>query len=568
MPRSSGSPTPITDQESGGYDILVYGDTAAAVVAAVASAREGRSTLLVAPATRLGGMTSGGLGATDIGDGHGIGGIAAEFYRRVRAHYEREESWTHGSRAEYRSHRYDPGSELMFFFEPHVAEDILWSMLRESGAHVLVGERLVRPHGVLTVGTAITGVRLESGAVITGKVFIDASYEGDLMAGAGVSYAVGRESSDTYGEPHAGNQWRHMREREAPVGHDFFRAVDAYVRAGDRSSGLLPGVPRADAGEVGEGDECVQAYCYRMCLTDQPDNIAPIEQPDGYDPLDYEILLRHLTSRRPLPEWPDAGPVEHPTLGNNLMKQPPTVIMPNRKSDSNTKGAVSFNLVGGNYDYPEAGYADRDRIAAEHRRWQQGLMWFVANDPRVPPGYREPARRWGLAADEFPETGHWPHQLYVREARRMIGEFVMTEQACLSQEDVTDSVGVASYTIDSHNVRRYVDEHGLVRNEGTLGLFVPQAYPVAYGAITPLEHECVNLLVPVCLSASHVAYGSIRMEPVFMILAESAAAAAIASLEQGRSLQRIDRRQLREALLRRGQVLETPEGSADRPHRE
>jgi hypothetical protein len=291
-------------------------------------------------------------------------------------------------------------------------------------------------------------------------------------------------------------------------------------------------------------------------MTDVPENRVPWPKPADYDPARYELLARYLNSEKRLPEWPKGrDEVEHPVFGHSLLADPPTVIMPNRKSDSNTKGAVSFNFIGGNYDYPDGDHATRDRILREHVRWQQGLIWFMATDPRVPAKYREPMQKWGLAKDEFQDTGHWPHQLYVREARRMVGAFVMRQQVCEGTEKVEDPVGLGSYTMDSHNVRRYIDEHGFVRNEGTLGMPVKTPYGISYRALTPKKEQCTNLLVPVCISASHVVYGSMRMEPVFMVLGQSAATAAVQAIAAGKAVQDIPYAGLRAALVRDGQVL-------------
>jgi hypothetical protein len=313
-----------------------------------------------------------------------------------------------------------------------------------------------------------------------------------------------------------------------------------------------PGGP----GPEGQGDSRVQAYCYRLCLTNEPANRVPFAKPADYDPAKFELIARYLNSDRMLPEFPNGGDIEHPVLGNNLMRPTPVVIMPNRKSDSNNKDPVGFNLVGGNYDYPDADYATRDRIIRDHVNWQQGLIWFMATDPRVPERFRAPMKDWGLPKDEFTDTGHWPHQLYVREARRLHGAFVMTQRHCDSTQPVPDSIGMGGYAMDSHNVRRYVDENGHVRTEGTIGLGVKQAYGIAYDAITPKPEQCSNLLVPVCLSATHVAYGSIRMEPVFMAIGHSAGVAAALANEQRCSVQEIDRAKLRAQLLAEGQIIE------------
>jgi len=537
------------------YDVVVYGGTSAGVAAAVQAARMKASVVLIEPGRHLGGLTSGGLGATDFGHPDSIGGISREFYRRVKAFYAQESVWKYQRAEDYRSHRHDPDSDVMFHFEPHVAEKLFVDMVREAGVEVVYGERLDLQAGVVKAGAAIRELVMESGRRFAGRAFIDATYEGDVMAKAGVGYVVGREANSTYGEAKNGNQWRHMRERPRPVGHDFFRAVDPYVRPGQPATGTIFGVPMQGEGEEGSADHCVQAYCYRLCLTDVPENRVPFPRPAEYEPARYELLLRYLTSTTMLPEWPDAGEIEHPVLGNNLLGRPPTVIMPNRKSDSNTKGAVSFNYIGGNYAYPDGDYATRERIIRDHINWQQGLIWFIANDPRVPAQYREPMKNWGLAKDEFKDTGHWPHQLYVREARRMVGEIVMNQHICEGREKMEDPVGLGSYTMDSHNVRRYIDTHGFVRNEGTLGMPVKTPYGISYRAIVPKKSECTNLIVPVCISASHVVYGSMRMEPVYMVLGQSAATAAVQAITAKVPVQDIDGAALRKRLVQDGQVL-------------
>lgn len=558
-----GSPSLDAAGSPQAYDVVVYGGTSGGVVAAVQAARMKASVLLIEPGQHLGGLTSGGLGATDFGHPDSIGGLSREFYRRVKRYYADPAVWKREKPGDYRSHRHDPASDVMFHFEPHVAERIYREMAREAGVEVVYGERLELRRGVEKVGAEIRSLTMESGRRFAGKMFIDATYEGDVMAKAGVSYTVGRESAATYGEPKNGNQWRHMRERPRPVGHDFFRAVDPYVRPGDPTSGTIFGVPAEGAGEVGAADGHVQAYCFRLCLTDVPENRAPWPKPADYDPARYELLLRYLNSTKPLPEWPNPkDEIEHPVLGRSLLDLPPVVIMPNRKSDSNTKGAVSFNLVGGSRDYPDGDHATRERIFREHESWQQGLCWFVANDPRVPEKYRAPMRIWGPARDEFTGTGNWPHQLYIREARRMVGAFVMRQQVCEGAESVADPVGCGSYTMDSHNVRRYIDEHGHVRNEGTLGMPVKTPYGISYRSLTPKKQECTNLLVPVCISASHVVYGSMRMEPVFMVLGQSAATAAVQAIAAGSAVQDIPYPALRAALLRDRQVLEVSSSKA------
>jgi hypothetical protein len=330
--------------------------------------------------------------------------------------------------------------------------------------------------------------------------------------------------------------------------NNFFRPVDPYVIPGDKNSGLLFGVQSEPPGEEGAGDHRVQAYCFRLCMTDVPENRVPFPKPDDYDPKRYELVLRYLQldgSDKVFPDHPNPGKIENPALG----RDPFIKIMPNRKTDMNTKGAISSNFVGQNYTYPDASYAEREKIIDAHRSWHQGMIWFMQNDPRVPARYRDPLQSWGLPKDEFTDNGNWPHQLYIREARRMIGEYVMIEQNCTGERHCEDSVGLGSYTMDSHSTQRFVGPTGHVRNEGTLGGKVPGPYPISYRALTPKREQCDNLLVPVCMSASHVAYGSIRMEPVYMILGQSAGTAASMAIEQDLAVQDVPYAALRDKLL-------------------
>jgi hypothetical protein len=512
-------------------DVVVYGGTSGGIAAAVQAARMGKSVVLIEPGRHLGGLTSGGLGATDIGNKQAIGGVAREFYRRIDRYYSRPEVWKQGSFDHYRKtagHMVD--SDTMWGFEPHVAEAIYRQMLAEAGVPVVLGQRLDLNSGVRREGTRITAIRMESGRVLAGRMFIDATYEGDLMAKAGVSYAVGREGNAKYGETLNGIQTKHARS------HQFETPIDPYVTSGDPQSGLLPGVHAGSPGVEGAADRRVQAYNFRMCLTPIPENRLPFPKPAHYDPLRYELLLRYV----------EAGWTH--VMGNN-------VPMPNRKTDMNNHGAFSTDDIGMNYDYPDADYARREKIFAEHRDYQMGLMWTLANNPRVPAKLREQINQWGLAKDEFTDSRGWPHQLYIREARRMVGPYVMTEHNCRGKRVANDPVGLAAYTMDSHNVQRYVDAESHARNEGDVevGGFPP--YPISYRSIVPKASQCTNLLVPVCLSASHIAYGSIRMEPVFMVLGQSAATAAVQALEQGCTVQTIDYARLHDRLAKDKQIL-------------
>jgi lysophospholipase L1-like esterase len=534
-------------------DILVYGGTAGGVIAAVQAARMGKSVLLIEPGKHLGGMTSGGLGATDFKVAEAVGGVAREFYQRVKAHYARPEAWIYERLEDYTSHRHDPASDVMFHFEPRVAEQILRQMLAETQTRIIHGERLDLQAGVEKNDTRIRAVRMESGKIFQAKQFIDATYEGDLMAKAGVAYHVGREANSVHGETANGVQ----TQRVPYNGHAFFRPISPYVDPQNPRSGLLFGVQSAPPGPEGSGDARVQAYCFRLCLTEVPENRVPFPKPAGYDPAHYELLLRYLLSEgtsRTFPDHPQPREIESPALGY----RPYIVIMPNRKTDMNSKGAISSNLVGENYAYPDGDYATREAIIAAHRSWHQGLLWFMQHDPRVPAKYQQPLQSWGLAKDEFVDTEHWPHQIYVREARRMIGDMVMTEHHCAGALTAEDSIGLGAYPMDSHVNQRYVDSAGWVRNEGNIGGRVPVPYPISYRSLIPKREECENLLVPVCCSASHVAYGSLRMEPVYMILGQSAATAAAMAVSSQVAIQDVPYARLRQRLTDDGQRLNWP----------
>lgn len=520
-------------------DLVIYGGTAAAITAAVQARRMGRSVLIVSPDRHLGGMTSGGLGWTDAGNTATVGGLAREFYHRVWLHYQRPEAWVWQRREEFENWgqgtpAMDDRTQTMWTFEPHVAERVFDAWVEELGIPVWRDAWLDRERGVRMESGSIRSIALLDGRTISGRMFIDATYEGDLMAAAGVSYHVGREANSVYGET-----WNGVQIGVLHHDHHFGRRkISPYVIPGDPSSGLLPRISAEPPGEKGQGDHRVQAYCFRMCLTDHPGNRVPFPRPEGYDPRQYALLARLL----------------HDGNGDWVFGKFDPI--PNRKTDTNNHGPFSTDNIGMNYDYPDASYARRREIIREHEVYQQGRMYFLANDPEVPRDIRERMSQWGLAADEFLDNGHWPHQLYVREARRMIGAFVMTEHEVLSRRDVPDPVGMGSYPLDSHNVQRYITPEGYVQNEGDIGVKPPRPYGISYRCLTPRREQCVNLLVPVCPSSSHIAFGSLRMEPVFMILGQSAATAAAIALEERRAVQDVDYAALRARLLADGQILE------------
>tara|TARA_R100001132_G_scaffold27305_1_gene32124 strand:+ start:2956 stop:5103 length:2148 start_codon:yes stop_codon:yes gene_type:complete len=512
------------------YDVVVYGGTSGGIAAAIQADRMGKSVLLIEPGTHLGGLSSGGLGATDIGNKAAIGGIAREFYGRLGDYYSQESSWEYQKQDEYKSRRSKGAESEMWTFEPHVAEATFEKMLSEQAIPVLKQQRLDLKQGVKKEQARIASIKMESGLVISGNVFIDATYEGDLMAVAGVSYHVGRESNDTYGESLNGIQTRNA------VFHQFIKPVDPYVVPGDPQSGLLPGVQQeGPGGKDGDGDHRVQAYCFRMCTTDVPENQREWVKPENYDPLRYELLLRNF----------EAGDLRVPWN---------PVLMPNRKTDTNNNFAISTDNIGMNYEYPDADYQKREQIIQEHLTYQQGLMWTLANDPRVPAEVRKQFQTWKPTKDEFQDRAGWPFQLYIREARRLISEYVMTEKNCMSELVAEDSVGLGAYTMDSHNQQRYA-VNGKTLNEGDVQVGVPNPYPISYRSIRPKKEECENLLIPVAMAASHIAYGSIRMEPVFMVLGQSAATAACQSIDAGQAVQDIDYTQLRKKLIADKQVL-------------
>lgn len=480
-------------------DVCIYGGTSAGVIAAYTASLSGKKVLLIEPGRNLGGMSSGGLGYTDIGNKFVVTGLSRDFYRRVGKHYGKFEQW---------------------IFEPSVAENVYNDYIKRENIEVLY---LYRLNGVNKSGNKIDEIIVENSATpqsstnikVKAKVFIDCSYEGDLMAKAGASYSVGREDNSVYGETYNGVQ--------VMKGHQFWDPIDPYIVPGDSASGLIWGVSGNKLGPAGSGDTKIQAYNFRVCLTDSVENRIPIIKPDNYDPKKYELALRlHDVSPR--------KSVYSYFIWSN---------MPNRKTDINNGGGISTDMIGMNWDYPEGDYARRAEIWKAHEDYTKGLFYFLGHDERIPEFMRKEMLKWGYPKDEYVNNNNWSHQLYVRESRRMIGELVMTEHHCTGKEVIDDVVGWAAYTMDSHNCDRIVID-GSVKNEGNveIGDFPP--YPISYRAITPRRDEVANLLVPVCLSASHIAYGSIRMEPVFMVLAQSAAVAACIAIDGNTNVQDVD----------------------------
>ncbi len=541
----------VRDSAPAERDLVIYGSSPAALTAAIEAQRLGRTAVIVCPETRIGGLTTGGLGQTDIGNKSAFGGLALQFYKDVADWYKVDSHWKYEKRSDYIPDGQCAGSfgeDSMWTFEPSAALAILERWERENKLEIVRGEFLDRgTGGVVREGSRIVAIKTLSGKTFRGKMFVDATYEGDLMAAAGVSYTVGREANGVYGETISGIQRALMKN------HQLADGIDPYVKKGDPSSGLLPGVEKDCPEPDGSGDRRVQAYCFRMCLTDDPANRIPFKKPAGYREQDYELLLRNL----------EAGPLDRDGLP--WINSP----MPNRKTDTNNRTGFSTDFIGANWNYPEASYAERAQIEQAHLKYQQGLMWTLANHPRVPEKIRQEVARWGTCKDEFAgERGDgWQNQLYVREARRLVGEYVMTEHECRGERVAPRPIALGAYGMDSHNCRRYVDEKGFVRNEGNIedydsnppGSGKPfkrfKPYPIDYGAIVPKKGECANLFVPVCLSASHMAFGSIRMEPVFFALGQAAATAAALAIAQGCAVQDVPYPDLRKRLLKDGQVL-------------
>ncbi|MDA3924777.1 MAG: FAD-dependent oxidoreductase [Kiritimatiellae bacterium] len=515
------------DQEA---DVVIYGGTSSAVIAAIQVAKMGKAVIIVTPDKHLGGLTSGGLGYTDGGNTGSIGGMSREFYEKVYQYYSKDDSWRHEKLAEFEKKSYGKKSrrsdnQEMWTFEPHVAEQIFDGWISEYDVRIFRDEWLDRESGVVKQEGRITRISMLSGRRFTARVFIDATYEGDLMAAAGISYHVGREANSVYGEKWNGVQLEAFNHHK----HYFQGNVSAYKLAGDPESGVLPCISTAPSGKTGDGDKRVQAYCFRTCLTRNNANRIPFSKPDNYDPATYELLLRDLK------------------LGKTDFFQKFDLI-PNLKTDTNNHGGFSSDFIGMNYEYPEASYEKRRKIIKAHQDYQQGFYYFAANDKRMPDDVRNEMSQWGLAADEFLDNNNWPHQIYVREARRMIGEHVMTEHNVLNKEAVEKPVGMGSYTLDSHCCQRYITEEGYVQNEGDVGVRTKGPYQISYKSIIPKKAECTNLLVPVCVSSSHIAFGSIRMEPVFMILGQSAGTAAVFAIEEGVSVQNVNYAKLRKRL--------------------
>ncbi|MBA4147487.1 MAG: FAD-dependent oxidoreductase [Verrucomicrobia bacterium] len=522
-------------------DVCIYGGTSGGVVAGVQASRMGKSAVIIEPGRHLGGMSASGLSWTDVGSRERVwivGGLAKEFYSRVGRHYGQNSKNVFESETSSDPTRrgYDFAKPPSLSFEPKVAESVFTQWLAEEKVPVYFNGRL---KSLRKEKGRIQEMVTDSGLRVRAKVFIDASYEGDLMAMANVSYTVGREANSTYGETINGVQGPALSLRAGK----FEVAIDPYKSPGDPSSGLLPYLlHHGEIGKIGSADKLVQSYNYRVCLTDNLTNSIPIAAPGDYDPANYELLARWIEARQA------AG--QKLTLRDFLKYDP----LQNGKYDFNNRWAISTDFIGGAHEYPNADWPTRERIAREHENYLRGFFYFLATNSRVPETVRNELKSFGLCKDEFTDNGGWPHQLYVREARRMISDFVMVEQHCAGERIAQNSIGMGAYGIDMHAVRRVLHD-GQPVSEGTIGRPVPAPYKIGYGAIVPKISECENLFVTFALSASHVAFGSIRMEPVFMILSQSAATAACLSIDEGVPVQQVNYGNLADRLRADGQVL-------------
>lgn len=529
-------------------DVVVYGGTPAGIIAAVAASRQRRTVTLIEPSRHVGGMTSGGLSSTDVGKRQVIGGLALEFFQRAAAAYGKELSVADN-----------------FDSEPHVAEATFTEMLREAGVAVVLGERLHADGGVQKDGPRIIALVTESGRTFHAHTFIDAGYEGDLMARAGVDYAVGRESQDQYGEPQAGYCPMPIRPRSQEVmgsecpclggdGPHYIHGTPAALAARDAAGRLLPGVEEAPPGmRPGDGDDRIQAYNFRVIVTREPGNRVPFPKPQRYDPARYELVLRLL----------DVYP------GLRFSRLFHLAAIPGNKFDLNAAGLISTDYVGGNTGYPDGDYATRQQICRDHADYVQGLLWFLGHDQRLPERLRDEANQWGLCKDEFADNGHWPYQLYIRQGRRMIGPYVLKQQDLQVEIVKPDSVAMGSFVIDCHIVRRIATHEDQVTDEGSFQDVPVRPYQIPYRILVPRREQCTNLLVPVCVSATHVACCSVRMEPQYMMLGHAAGLAASAAVESDSAVQDVDVADLQEQLRSQGAVLalDIPVGprSADLP---
>jgi hypothetical protein len=528
------------------YDVVIYGNTVAALAAAIQTLRMKKTVAIVCPGSTIGGLTASGLGWTDAKDGRSIGGIAREFYSKVYNHYLKTGAWKYETRDNYLGRRIgaqpgpaiDVGKKVQWTFEPKVAEYVWEQWVKDGKILIYRNQQIDRsPKSVKYSGTNIQSFKTLDGTTFAGKMFIDAGYEGDLMESAGIPFRTGRESRTDYNEGAAG-VYVNSKNR--------LTNIDPYNKKGDPSSGLIGGIQRVIKDPVavsGEGDPYrLQSYNYRLALTKMPDNKVPFVKPAGYNETDYEILFRYI----------EEGGYRGPFFTSQLM--------PNLKTDSNAQGQVSTDLIGGNFDddsnYALDSYAQRAATVKKHKLWTQGFLWTLANHPRIPESVRNDYSAWGLAKDEFVKNGNWPYEMYIREARRMYGAYTMAQSNV--QKPVAfekDSIiGMGSYFLDVHTVERVLVD-GKIYDEGWVHITTSRPFPIPLNSIITNSSIATNFLNPVTMSATHVAYSAIRMEPCYMVMGQSAATAAVLAIEQGVSIQNVDRAKLTARLNADKQVL-------------
>ncbi len=489
------------------YDVVIYGGSSGGVIAAVAAANNGKTTLIIEPSAHVGGLTTNGLGHVDIMHTDSLGGLTMEFFKQASA---------------------ETPAPRMFFITPKFSENVFLKMLKDAKVEVIYSTRLAEKNGVTKVGDKIKSITLEDGQKISGEIFIDASYEGDLLAQAGVQYRVGREGVAEYNESGAGVRQAYSLP---------------YAEAYDEDGKLLPGIVVDDFGTVGEADDLTQAYNFRLCMTQDKSNFKKVEKPADYDPKNYRNLLNYINSE-PDKKW---------TFNDFISYW--AILSGGTKVDVNNRGNFSTDVLNYSHTWAEASYKEREELYEYHKNFTLGFLYFLANDPNVPEYLRQDCASWGLAADEFVDNDNWPYLLYVREARRMVGEYVMVQQDAFENSQKEDTIGVGSYMLDSHGVRRFVAPDGKVYMEGFIGHVPVRPYDIAYRSIIPKREDCTNLFSVICFSASHVAYSSLRMEPVFMTDGEAAGEAAAMAIDNNIAVQDVDVKKLQEKLLANGGII-------------
>lgn len=523
---------PSAAEDSLSADVCIYGGTSAGVIAAVQAASLGKSVILLEPGRHLGGMSTEGLGSSDIDNHRGfrnspaVGGLAFEFYRRIAAHY--------GRKAEFEAMLAEGTKRPpLWRFEPHVAERVFDQWTGEVGVKVLKAHRLKENNGVEKNGARLMALHCENGAKVSARVFIDATYEGDLLAAAGVTFSVGREGNARYGETKNGI-------RTDTTYSQIDRRIDPYVVPGDPASGLIAGVTGDELGEHGAPDESIQGFRFRTVLTKRPENRIPFAPPTGYDPAEFELLRRYLAA------------------GGRLAV--PAANLPNEKCEPGVWHPLQSNLTGRNHLWNTSTYAEREAMLADSLRWQQALYWFLSSDSSVPAEVRRAWAQWGLCRDEFVDNNGWPRLFYVRNGRRMVSDFVLTEAhvRSVNPEPVVDPIALSWWPPDLHSARSIVKD-GAVWHEGAVfggEDWIP--FGIAYRSVVPRDVEAENLLTPTCPSSSYVAYGALRLEWTFMAIGQATGVAASMAIDGDTKVQAIPYASLASTLRSAGQVLKAP----------